>query len=74
MSAKRVPDYAEWPNYGVYPCDNEFHSTPRPLVPRRCPECGNRWWATDGSECPEEYALIAEIDELRAAVREPETE
>jgi hypothetical protein len=77
MAAARVPKYAEWPDYGIYPCDNIFHTTqdlrpigePPPKKPRKCPDCGNQWWAVDGSECLEEYALIAEIDNLREEIR-----
>ncbi len=61
------PSYAEHPGYGIWPCGNEWHTRRRTFEEPtgECPDCPNRWWAWDGSECPEEYALLAEIDWLR---------
>lgn len=64
MKGVRVPDYAENPNYGVYPCAAEWHRQ-RQELDTKCPSCKNGWWALDGSDCPEEDALLVEIDELR---------
>lgn len=62
------PEPAEHPGYGIWPCGNAWHTTRKAwgLPVDSCPDCPNRWWAVDGTGCPEEYALLAEIDWLRS--------
>ncbi len=63
---RHEPEFVEHPGYGIYPCPNPWHTTKsQDQVTGECPDCPNPWWAVDDSECPEEYALIAEIDVLR---------
>jgi hypothetical protein len=66
-----TPEWAEFPAFGIWPCDNAWHkSVARPGT--KCPDCPNEWWAVDGTECQEEYALIAEIVWLRSFIAKPE--
>lgn len=69
------PPYAEHPGYGIWPCDNPWHTARRPDndLPLRCPDCPNSWWAWDGTECPDYYALLAEIRWLREQLTQRET-
>lgn len=66
------PEYAEHPGFGIWPCKNPWHTARRteglPMTDE-CPDCPNRWWAWDGTPCPEEYALLAEIRWLRGAAK-----
>ncbi len=60
------PEFVEHEGYGLWPCANEWHGARRVEgISDTCPDCPNTWWAFDGTGCPEEYALIAEIDWLR---------
>lgn len=62
------PDYAEHPGFGIWPCGNAWHTSRNPTG--KCPDCPNPWWASDGTACPEEYALLTEIRWLRGRLGE----
>lgn len=63
-------------HYYAWPCENVWHRSSPDVMGRKgaCPDCTNTWWAVDGTECPDEYAMMARVDELALFFIHVETE